>query len=518
MVNTRKYKNEKKEISDSDVAVRQTAESDGESATSSKKGKSDKIKKNISTKSRFDLLLMDEDYVVDDIQIPELTSEEEEEDNINFKINKVEGISQNKGEELEKMKLNVGLTNRVPNRKKIVLHSNKNQKCKVCKEVISDYSKVLVCKGKCNQSHHIECVGISDSQYNMIDDLRDVIVWICKEDLLILNKCNTVMTSCQHMNENFVNKDDIKNSEMKILREINKLQQKVNIFEHSYQNPREVNLKPTSSYSDVLKSTLNHDQYQMSKKPSIQGIVIKPKKTQSASITKSDVKSKINPATIKVQITSVTSLSSGSVIVKGSSESENLRFVEEAQTKLSGSYDISRTKLRKPRLFLSGLEKKYEEAELLSELEKLNHFITMEDDIKVIFMKQNKRTKKWMTSLEVSGEIFFKLVNRYINLGWTSHFVKEDTHILRCFKCQGYNHNSNICKNVEACLKCAGTHSIKDCKSSQIKCKNCLTSNNKYNTKFSTQHHSNDIGCNIYLRQMQKLRLNTAYSIEPLCL
>lgn len=275
---------------------------------------------------------------------------------------------------------------------------------------------------------------------------------------------------------------------------------------------------PTSSYSDVLKSTSNHDQYQRSKKPSVQGIIIKPKKVQSASITKCDVKSKINPATIKVQITSVTSLSNGSVIVKASSESENLRFVEEAQTKLADFYDVSRTKLRKPRLFLSGLGKKYEEAELLSELEKLNYFITSDGDIKVIFRKQNKRTNKWMTSLEVSGDIFNKLVNRYINLGWTSHFVKEDRYILKCFKCQGYNHSSNICRNVEACLKCAGPHSLKDCKSSEIKCSNCRTSNNKYNTQFSTDHQSDDLDCGIYLRHMKKLRLNTAYSIESLCL
>lgn len=133
-------------------------------------------------------------------------------------------------------------------------------------------------------------------------------------------------------------------------------------------------------------------------------------------------------------------------------------------------------------------------------------------------MKQNKRTNKWMTSLEVSGDIFNKLVNRYINLGWTSHFVKEDRYILKCFKCQGYNHSSNICRNVEACLKCAGPHSLKDCKSSEIKCSNCRTSNNKYNTQFSTDHQSDDLDCGIYLRHMKKLSLNTAYSIESLCL
>lgn len=416
--------------------------------------------------------------------------------------------SQNMHQDMIQLRSKVKLSDKVED------HKKSKFKCKVCKKVVDENCKALICKGRCCQWHHIECVGITELQFNMINDLGGLIHWICETDLLIFKKCNK-LASCSHSDDNVVNKEDIKNSEMKILCEIKKLQQKVNIIETSCDSSSKVNLNPSVSYSTVLKSMPKKDL--LFKKPKLQGIIIKPKKMQCANTTVSDVKSKINPAEIKVGIESVTPLSNGLVIVRASTEPENLRFVEEAKIKLADLYDVTRTKIRRPRLFLSSLEKKYEESELLSELAKVNHFISLDDDINVIYMKQHKKTKNWMTSLEVSAEVFKKLVNRYINLGWRSYFIKEDTHISRCFNCQGYNHNANNCNNARACLKCAGPHSINECKSSEIKCRNCHSSNIKFKTEFSIDHQSNDQNCNTYLAKLNKLRFITAYSTVQPC-
>lgn len=59
-------------------------------------------------------------------------------------------------------------------------------------------------------------------------------------------------------------------------------------------------------------------------------------------------------------------------------------------------------------------------------------------------------------------------------------FVKVTTYkfkgIKQCFKCQRYNHTSEICSLDPACVKCAGNHLSKNCtitKTEDLKCVNC---------------------------------------------
>lgn len=159
------------------------------------------------------------------------------------------------------------------------------------------------------------------------------------------------------------------------------------------------------------------------------------------------------------------------------------------------------------------MDKKYEDDEFVNELIKVNHFITTEDKIKIVFSKPNKMTKKWMVSFEVSGSTFIKMVNRYINIGWNSHYVKEDNHILRCFNCQGYHHSSRNCSNDIVCPKCSGNHKINDCNSNLINCHNCCINNAKFKSNFSTEHKADSTTCKVYLSKVYRLQQNTSYSI-----
>lgn len=44
---------------------------------------------------------------------------------------------------------------------------------------------------------------------------------------------------------------------------------------------------------------------------------------------------------------------------------------------------------------------------------------------------------------------------------------------LQCFKCQGFGHSSKWCGGKEVCLVCAGSHMLKDCPKTNVKCINC---------------------------------------------
>lgn len=374
-----------------------------------------------------------------------------------------------------------------------VLKTKGNFKCKVCAKFISINSQAIKCEGGCGKWHHVKCIGISKAQYNMIGHLKGVMVWLCNEDKTFLDMHNNEQNSFD---------------QTLILSAINKLNEKVQCLENKID--RNVNQLSKSSFADVIKSKVSVDRNYIDNN-TLQSIIIKPKTVQNADATKKDIKQKINPNLIRVGISAFKTTYNGSVILKTNSTSENNQFLQEANTKLADSYDISVTKLRNPRLFINGLDKKYEDEELHKELNDVNYFVTEQDKMKILYSKQNKTTKKWMVSVEVSGNTFKKLVNRYVNIGWNSVYVKEDLFILRCFKCQRFHHNSAVCKEDMVCVNCAGNHSFLNCPKNFVKCNNCCVSNTKFNSNYPTNHRADSITCKIYLSKVKRMRQNTTF-------
>ena len=55
---------------------------------------------------------------------------------------------------------------------------------------------------------------------------------------------------------------------------------------------------------------------------------------------------------------------------------------------------------------------------------------------------------------------------------------------MQCFKCQGYGHMANECKNEAKCRVCGQNHNSRDCTENTPKCVNC-----------QGQHRSDDKSC-----------------------
>ncbi|KAK9871610.1 hypothetical protein WA026_012989 [Henosepilachna vigintioctopunctata] len=50
-----------------------------------------------------------------------------------------------------------------------------------------------------------------------------------------------------------------------------------------------------------------------------------------------------------------------------------------------------------------------------------------------------------------------------LNIVWKKSLVTDNYNIVICYKCAGYNHFSNDCRNDRACFKCAGGHDTGEC-------------------------------------------------------
>ena len=80
----------------------------------------------------------------------------------------------------------------------------------------------------------------------------------------------------------------------------------------------------------------------------------------------------------------------------------------------------------------------------------------------------------------------------------------------QCFKCQEYGHSAAKCQNKQACPKCGGNHSYKDCQSEEMKCKNCEKRGLE-----NTEHRTFDRReCAIYNEEVAKIKNNTDHGFD----
>lgn len=120
--------------------------------------------------------------------------------------------------------------------------------------------------------------------------------------------------------------------------------------------------------------------------------------------------------------------------------------------------------------------------------------------------------------MEVTGNMYTKLVNNYILLDYNYHFVKEYVHSLQCYRCQGYNHSSNNCiADSPICCFCGDFHDSRNCDSKHKQmCHNCKEANSKGAT-FDIHHKSGSSDCSVHLSMIKKAQSKVNYHISSLC-
>jgi len=104
----------------------------------------------------------------------------------------------------------------------------------------------------------------------------------------------------------------------------------------------------------------------------------------------------------------------------------------------------------------------------------------------------------------------------FVYIRYSRAWVSDCNPVLRCFHCLGYGHTSNRCLQKEKkpnCLHCAKDHQVKDCENveKKPKCINCLNSNEKFKTKYNTEHRANSENCKVTKKRLKMLMENIDY-------
>ena len=88
----------------------------------------------------------------------------------------------------------------------------------------------------------------------------------------------------------------------------------------------------------------------------------------------------------------------------------------------------------------------------------------------------NKKTGQPTSLVKVTvanASALKKILDNGIRIGYRAYRTETERKVLQCFKCQGIGHSAFHCPKAQACLKCAGEHTHKDCTAVELKCANC---------------------------------------------
>lgn len=67
--------------------------------------------------------------------------------------------------------------------------------CGSCNLKVNARAKALKCSGECGKPFHINCINISDSDYNKFEDISDFSLWFCEGCSLLLDSIKTSPTT-----------------------------------------------------------------------------------------------------------------------------------------------------------------------------------------------------------------------------------------------------------------------------------------------------------------------------------
>lgn len=196
----------------------------------------------------------------------------------------------------------------------------------------------------------------------------------------------------------------------------------------------------------------------------------------------------------------------GGVVLNCEDNSKLDSVKEILQQKMGEEYNIRVTDMKNPCIKIVAIaEEDYSES-IVENIVQQNRVLL--EDTSIINIKRKSKPHKGKINLvlEVDHKVFKQLMKTdKIKVGWRMCPIYEEMNIIRCYKCQEYNHFAKDCKGKVACPRCAGEHALELCNESVIKkCINCDIASKRYNLKLDLMHTAYDLNCPSYEKIMKQ--------------
>lgn len=389
------------------------------------------------------------------------------------------------------------------------------ENCYKCKSIIDDVRAVAKCTG-CENVYHAKCENV---------DLRG----------FHMRKCSWKCGKCsENKPENVGGRarkrsrvdDNIDQSVIEamsetlqlVLKNTNELTKKVDqlLAENQILRLEIAKLKenPSSSSSNSLVSYASVVCNKSNQTNDSKVLLIKQKSQQKdIKQIKIDLKEKVNPVELGVGVAIGRPTKNGSLILSCGMEKDINSVQSEIQTRLGTEYEVDRPKKHEHRIKVVGVnacEHGIDDEEIVNRVIKQNDLNKNDISFNMkILRKTNVVNNKFNIIFEADSNTYNLLINKQrLNLGWNRCPVYNEYGIIRCYHCNKFGHLQKECKDKQICAKCTGEHDSRECQEVNVKCINCIVSNQKYGLNLKTNHTVWDVANCETLKRIEKMQKN----------
>lgn len=325
---------------------------------------------------------------------------------------------------------------------------------------------------------------------------------IIKIDETRVNCCSPDFDVASVLDKNFREKFDLMKELLDEMRKRNKLLKekielldKTRVFGGKSEN---------TSYAGVVAG-----------KSKVAPIVIKPKTQTEKGAIMNKIKSAVNPNELKISVETLKEKKDGSLIIRCNNEKSNETMKNEIAKIENLNCDIDTIQMKNPRLKIVNVIDDSDPKIIADMIAKQNFDDCNAADIKLVYVRDNKRNNTRTIFLELPPDLFSKVMReKVVYIGWQRCRCFEDYNLSRCFNCSGYGHSSKRCQSEMACQFCAGNHDSRNCQQKTAKkCANCARANAKYKTNKDENHCAYEIDkCDCYEFYQKRVIANTRYN------
>lgn len=380
-----------------------------------------------------------------------------------------------------------------------------------CNTIITDHDSLIKCAGFCEKTFHGSCVNLNRTTLQLLNTNKNL-NWFCNE-CVIIHKSG--LQNLLNINEEL---NKIKSENELNLRATYQLMK--DDFNQRFNKIEEIIgasvIKENcckETFTEIMKRNENTN-----KKIVDPVVVIKPKnKKQSIEKTKSDLKNSVNAE--EIQPNGLINASEGGIIVRCRNAESSEKVKDILEEKMKDNYDVKIPNRKNPRLKIVNVEDCPESLEKIKEIliKQNDNIFVNPDDLKIIARLSIQRSKKiiyYSIIIETSSQLYNSIMKREsptVNFGWNKCRIFDAVHIRRCFNCCSYSHVKEDCDREIVCFKCGGQHKSVECKSSEEKCINCMSSNQSLHTDIDVKHNALSLECPVYQRILKVRKRNINY-------
>lgn len=363
--------------------------------------------------------------------------------------------------------------------------------CGKCAQSLRTDTFKVKCNGFCKKLFHgKKCLNLSDYNINQINENVNI-NYICDGCLsnfeLLKNNYDNIMSALDINKVSIIEKVD--ENLNKVVEKIKKLKQEI-ISEIKEKNNCDEKNKRPMSYADKLKLPL----------------IVKPReKQQNSSKTIEEIKNKINPSALSVNVNNIQELKNNGAISISCANKQSVEKIEkEIKDKFGENYEVQVPYLHNPKMLVVGMSESLSPDEIIDAIKTQNVLEIKNIKCHKVF-KSKKNNAIFNAIVEIDGGAFKKIIDEgKINIKWDRCRAYEMVSVLRCFKCLGFNHKADKCTIGACCYKCGEKdHLANECNVNTIKCLNCSRAKDQLGLRsIDVKHDTRSVECPLYKKKL----------------